>query len=160
AVYAAAICFNVPIGVSTPLHNVLTPLVVRHPDELTAGNVATSWCKGVGALAGPALAGLMLGLQGPGLSCAALAALCSAAPLLARVRPLRASADEGGEGEGGLTELFAAARVIASRPNTRVLMAYRVSAAAIEGAIDLLVVLLAIKILMTGSAAAGYLSAA
>jgi hypothetical protein len=158
AVYAAAICFNLPIGVSTPLHNVLTPLVVRHPDELTAGNVATGWCKGVGALAGPALAGVMLGLQGPGLSCAVLAALCGAAPLLARVRPLRAAAQD--EADGGIAELLAAARVIASRPNTRVLMAYRASAAAVEGAIDLLVVLIAIKILMTGSAAAGYLSAA
>jgi hypothetical protein len=159
-VYAAAVGFNVPIGVSTPLHNVLTPLVVRHPDELTAGNVATSWCKGVGALTGPALAGLMLGLEGPGLSCAVLAGLCGVAPVLARVRPLRAAADDAGEGEGGIAELLAAARVIAARPNTRVLMAYRASAAAIEGAIDLLVVLLAIRVLMTGSAAAGYLSAA
>lgn len=55
---------------------------------------------------------------------------------------------------------MAAARVIASRPNTRALMAYRASAAGIEGAIALLVVLLAIKVLKDGQAAAGYLSAA
>jgi hypothetical protein len=159
-VYAAAIGFCVPLGVGVPLHNVMTPLVVRHPDELTAANVATGWCKGAAALVGPLLAGLMLGLQGPGLACAVLAGLCAAAPLLARVRPLRAAAHGGGDDGGGLREVVAAARVIASRPNTRVLMVYRASAAAIEGAIAVLVVLLAIEILGIGSAGAGYLSAA
>ena len=157
-VYAAAVCFTVPLGVSIPLHNVLTPLVVRHPDELTAGNVATGWCKGAGALAGPLLAGLMLALQGPGLACAVLACLAACTPLLARVHPLRAAARETEEA-GGFSDLIAAARVIAARPNTRALMAYRASSAATEGAIDLLVVLIAIRILAIGPAAAGYLSA-
>lgn len=65
-VYATAIGFCIPLGVSTPMHNVLTPLVVRHPNELTAGNVVTGWSKGAGGLAGPLLAGLMLEIQGPG----------------------------------------------------------------------------------------------
>ncbi|HMD57539.1 MAG TPA: cyclic nucleotide-binding domain-containing protein [Solirubrobacteraceae bacterium] len=159
-VYAAAVGFTVPLGVSIPLHNVLTPLVVRHPDELTAANVATAWCKGAGALGGPLLAGLMIGLQGPGLACAVLAGMCACTPLLARVHPLRAAAHGGEEEEGGLADLIAAARVIAAQPNTRALMAYRAGAAAIEGAIDLLVVLIAIRILVIGPAAAGYLSAA
>ncbi|MDQ6811143.1 MAG: cyclic nucleotide-binding domain-containing protein [Actinomycetota bacterium] len=159
-VYAAAICFTVPIGVSVPMHNVLMPLVVRHPDELTAANVATGWCKGVGSLAGPALAGLLIGLQGPGLACGALAGACLFTPLLARVHPLRAAA-HGGEEEppGKLADLIAAARVIASRPNTRALMGYRAGAAAVEGAMDLLAVLIAVRILMIGPAAAGYLNA-
>ncbi len=157
-VYAAAVGFTVPLGVSIPLHNVLTPLVVRHPDELTAGNVATGWCKGAGALAGPLLAGLMLALQGPGLACAVLACVAACTPLLAHVHPLRAAARESEEA-GGFADLMAAARVIAARPNTRALMAYRASSAAIEGAIDLLVVLIAIRILAIGPAAAGYLSA-
>ena len=78
------------------------------------------------------------------------------------MHPLRASAHGAGEEdeEGGLADLIAAARVILARPNTRVLMAYRAGAAAIEGAIDLLVVLLAINVLAIGPAAAGYLSAA
>lgn len=160
-VYAAAILFTIPLGVGIPLHNAIVPLVVRHPDELTAANAATGWCKGAGALAGPLLAGLMIGVQGPGLACLVLAAVCAFAPLLARTQPLRA-APEGGEQdeEGGLADLIAAARVIAARPNTRALMAYRAGAAATEGAIDLLVVLIAINILAIGPAAAGYLSAA
>jgi hypothetical protein len=160
-VYAAAILFTVPLGVGTPLLNILTPLVVRHPDELTAANVATGWSKGAGALAGPTLAGAMIALGGPGLACVVLGVLCACAPVLARIHLPRGDAGAGAHEEGGgLRELIAAARVIAARPNTRALMAYRAGSAAIEGAIDLLVVLTAIRILLLGPAAAGYLSAA
>ena len=160
-VYLAAVGFCIALGVSRPLHYVLMPLVVRHPDELTAANVATSWCDGMGTFAGPALAGLMITIDGPGLACAVLAAICFATPLLARVRPIRAAAaEEPDEQEGGLSDLLAAVRVVAARPSTRALIAFPAGAAAIEGAIDLLVVVLAVQILRIGPGAAGYLSAA
>jgi len=159
-VYLAAMAFSLSLGVSRPLHHVLMPLVVRHPDELTSANIATSWSEGVGALVGPALAGVLISADGPGLACTALAGLCLSTPLLAHVRPLRADAQEPGEEEGGLSDLVAAARVIFSRPNTRALIAFPAGAAAIEGAIDLLVVVLAVQILAIGPGAAGYLSAA
>lgn len=159
-VYVAAIVFSLSLGVGRPLHQVLMPLVVRHPDELTSANIATSWSEGVGALVGPALAGVLISSDGPGLACATLAGLCLSAPLLARVRPLRAGAEELGDQDGGLSDLLAAARVILSRPNTRALIAFPAGAAAIEGAIDLLVVVLAVQILAIGPGAAGYLSAA
>jgi hypothetical protein len=159
-VYAAAMAFSLSLGVSRPLHHVLMPLVVRHPDELTAANVATSWSEGVGTLVGPALAGLLISVDGAGLVCAVLAGLCLSAALLARVQPLRASAENAEEEEGVLGSLLAAARVILSRQNTRALIAFPAGAAAIEGAIDLLVVVLAVQILAIGPGAAGYLSAA
>ena len=159
-VYIAAMAFCLSLGVGRPLHHVLMPLVVRHPDELTSANIATSWGEGVGALVGPALAGVLISADGPGLACAALAGLCLSTPMLAHVRPLRAGAQEPGEEDGGLSDLLAAARVILSRPNTRALVAFPAGAAAIEGAIDLLVVVLAVQILAIGPGAAGYLSAA
>jgi hypothetical protein len=61
---------------------------------------------------------------------------------------------------GGFADLAAAVRAILSRPTTRALMAYPAGYAAIEGAMDLLVVILAVDILMIGAGAAGYLSAA
>jgi len=159
-VYIAAMAFCVSLGVSRPLHHVLMPLVVRHPDELTSANIATSWGEGAGALVGPALAGVLISADGPGLACTALAGLCLSTPILARVRPLRAAAQAPGEDEGGIADLLAAARAILSRPNTRALIAFPAGAAAIEGAIDLLVVVLAVQILAIGPGAAGYLSAA
>lgn len=159
AVYAGAVLFTLPLGISIPLHNVLVPLVVRHPDELTAANVASGWCKGAGALAGPAVAAVTIAAGGTGAACAVLAGIAVCTPLLASVRAPRASAEPEPD-EEGLGHLLAAARTIAARPNTRALVAYRAGAAAIEGAIDLLVVLLAIRILAIGPAAAGYLSSA
>jgi hypothetical protein len=159
-VYAAAMAFSLSLGVSRPLHHVLMPLVVRHPDELTAANVATSWGEGVGTLVGPALAGVLISVDGAGLACVALAGMCLSAALLARVQPLRAGAENAAEDEGVLGGLLAAARVILSRPSTRALIAFPAGAAAIEGAIDLLVVVLAVQILAIGPGAAGYLSAA
>jgi hypothetical protein len=159
-VYLAAVAFSLSLGVSRPLHHVLMPLVVRHPDELTSANIATGWSEGVGALVGPALAGVLISSDGSGLACTALAGLCLSTPLLARVRPLRAGAQEPGEEDGGISDLLAAARLILSRPNTRALIAFPAGAAAIEGAIDLLVVVLAVQILAIGPGAAGYLSAA
>jgi hypothetical protein len=159
-VYLAAVAFSVSLGVSRPLHHVLMPLVVRHPDELTSANIATSWSEGAGGLLGPALAGALITVDGPGLACAALAGLCAFTPLLASVSPLRAAALGAGEEEGGLSDLLVAARVIVSRPSTRALIAFPAGAAAIEGAVDLLVVVLAVKILAIGAGAAGYLSAA
>jgi len=159
-VYIAAMAFCLSLGVARPLHHVLMPLVVRHPDELTSANIATSWSEGLGALLGPALAGVLISADGPGLACTALAGLCLSTPILARVRPLRAGAQEPAEEEGGLSSLMAAARVILSRPSTRALIAFPAGAAAIEGAIDLLVVVLAVQILAIGPGAAGYLSAA
>ncbi len=158
-VYASATAFALATSVSRPLHNVLMTLVVRRPDELASANVATTWAEGLGAVLGPALAGVMIGLNGSGLACVALALLALAMPFLGRVRPLRVTADAEQDG-GGFADLVAAARAIISRPTTRALIAYPAGSAAIEGAIDLLVVILAVKILTIGAGAAGYLSAA
>jgi len=159
-VYLAAVAFSLSLGVSRPLHHVLMPLVVRHPDELTSANIATGWSEGVGALVGPAIAGVLISSDGPALACTALAGLCALTPALAGVRPLRAAAQAPGHEAGGLADLRAAARVIFSQPGTRALIAFPAGAAAIEGAIDLLVVVLAVRILAIGPGAAGYLSAA
>jgi hypothetical protein len=156
-VYASAIVFSFTTTISRPLHYVLMPMVVKRPDELAAANVATTWSKGLGTVAGPALAGVMISIDGPGLACAALALIACATPLLGRVRPLRVVADP--EGGGDFADLAAAVRAILSRPTTRALMAYPAGYAAIEGAMDLLVVILAVKILVIGAGAAGYLSA-
>ncbi len=159
-VFLAAVTFSVSLGVGRPLHNVLMPLVVRHPAELASANIATSWAEGSGALLGPAAAGLMISTDGPGLACTLLAAVCLATPLLAGISSLSAGAGQAEDSEGGLADLLAAARVISMRPGTRAIVAFLAAAAAIEGAIDLLAVVLAVEVLGVGQGAAGYLSAA
>ena len=159
-VYGTAIAFGLALSVVRTVHPALLPQVVRHPDELTAANVATTWCEGLGTLAGPAATGVLVTAGGPGLACTVLAGLLVVTPVLASVGKSTADEQEDEEEEGSLAELFAAAKVIASRPSTRALIAFPVGSAVIEGAIDLLVVVLAVQVLALGSGAAGYLGAA
>ncbi len=164
-VYCAAVAFALALSLARAMHPAVLPLVVRHPDELTAANVATSWSEGVGTLVGPAATGVLVTAGGPGLACAVLSGLLAFGPALAAVvRPLTGEVeeDDGQEAEegGALAELLAAARVILARPATRSLIAFPVASAVTEGAIDLLVVVLAVRVLALGAGASGYLSAA
>ena len=159
-VYGTAITFGLALSVARAMHPALLPRVVRHPDELTAANVATSWCEATGTLVGPGGHGRVRQPQRsrPGLRGARRAAAGHASA--GRRPPSRRRRAGRGADAGALGELLAAARVIAARPSTRSLIAFPVSSAVIEGAIDLLVVVLAVRVLTLGSGAAGYLSAA
>ena len=161
AVYAAAVGFTLPLGISIPLHNVLTPLVVRHPDELTAAQRRDRVVQRSGRARRAAARRSDDRRQGPGAACAVLAGLGGVhAPAGPRAPHACEAARATAQEEGGLRDLIVAARVVAARPNTRALMAYRAGSASIEGAIDLLVVLHRRRILAIGPAAAGYLSSA
>ena len=160
SVFAAAVVQSVALSVSRPIHTTLIPLVVRRPVELTAANVATSWADGLGAVCGPALAGVLIALGGTGLACGVLAGLSVFMAALASVGSLTTSGDEACPDLGGLGELRSAAAAILSNPALRALTAYPAGAAAIEGAMDLMVVVLAVSVLQIGAGAAGYLSAA
>lgn len=159
-VYGLAVLFALALSAARAMHPVLLPRVVRHPDELTAANVATSWGEGVGSLAGPALVGGLVSAGGTGLACVVLASLTIGTPLLISVPAAGAADEEDSAEDGALAEVLAAARVIAARPSTRALIAFPTGSAVIEGAIDLLVVVLAVRVLALGDGAAGYLSAA
>ena len=119
-VLACAAGMSVLLGVSRPMHTVMMPLVVQHPEELTAANVATSWSDSLGYVAGPLLAGVLIAADGTGLALGVLAAIAVAMPVLASVRAVRTSRSsptpDEESGEGGFHELIAAARAIAARP--------------------------------------------
>lgn len=64
AVYALAVLAAVVSTAFRPAQASLIPKLARHPDELTAANVAASTIESVGFFAGPALAGLLLAVAG------------------------------------------------------------------------------------------------
>jgi MFS family permease len=162
-VYALAVGFSVANSIARAQQHVLVTLVVTHADELTAANVATGWSEGIGALAGPLIAGILMNIDGPGLTCVVLGGLFAlAAPLVLviRSRPKDEEEEHIAQEEGGLRELVAAARAIGTQPTTRALSAFPAAAAAVEGALDLLIVILAVQVLAVGQGGAGFLSAA
>ena len=159
-VFAAAALMSVALSVSRSMHTVLMPLVVRRPDELTAANAATSWVDALGAVMGPLLVGVLIGIGGVGVACAALAGVAAPMAALAAIAGIKTDVDTETSDAGGIGNLLVAARAIGSNPPLRALIAFPAGAAVIEGAADLLVVILAVSVLKTGSGSAGYLAAA
>jgi MFS family permease len=62
-------------GMTRPLHMSLLPWLAQTPGELVASNIASSAAEGLGTLAGPAIAGLLLATSGSIGATAATAAL-------------------------------------------------------------------------------------
>jgi hypothetical protein len=164
-IYALAAAANTTITLTRPLQASLLPLLAETPAELTAANVVGGSIENASILVGPALAGLSLGVTGPALVFAASAAVA----LVAAVLVALASAPEARQGgvrrlSGGAASALAdtaeGLRVLARRDRPRTVVALLGSAALIWGALDLFIVVLALRVLNLGESAVGYLNAA
>jgi MFS family permease len=162
-VYAAAVVAASAVTLSRPAQASLLASLVEHPDELTAGTAVSGWMESASALVGPALAGLLIAIDGPGLVFAAFAiAVGGSLLLVSRLEPTeppaaaRADADDAPQDDGVLAGLRILRREAATRALVLVISAEHLAI----GALDVLVVVLAISTLGLGSPAAGYLNAA
>jgi MFS family permease len=161
AVYAAAAAAAVSITLTRPAQGSLVPLLVERPDQLVAVNVTSGAIESASFVIGPATAGVLLAAFEPGVVFVTMAAVVAFSALLvgrtsvphdaAHVEPeagalLRRSA----EGFGRL----------ARQPGAVLLLGLVASQALVVGALDVLVVVLAIGLLGLGTAAPGLLTAA
>jgi hypothetical protein len=139
----------------------LVPHLARDTHELTAVTVLSGWVEGVSVLAGPALAGALIGVDGPGAAVCAFAG-CSA---------LAAAAVSGDalRFPSGVVRSEARASAIARGTGIRSLRQDRGLAALVVlvgsqylviGVLDVVLVVLAIGVLGMGASGAGYLTAA
>lgn len=164
-IYAFAAAANTTITLTRPLQASLLPLLAETPAELTAANVVGGSIENVSILVGPALAGLMLGVTGPSLVFAASAAVALAAAVLVvlasagdvRRVPVRRAA---GHVASALADTAEGFRTLAHRGRTRTLVTLLGSAALVWGALDLFIVVLALRVLNLGEPSVGYLNAA
>ena len=159
-------CAAIAVATQTfvaPSVAVLTPGLVHSARELSAVNVRVGWCDSASVLLGPGVAALLMAINGPGLalaSCSALA-LCS----VALVAPLVSSthhphADPINDAKRpGFTHLPRSVRALAERPGMRGLLLVAGAQYVVIGALDLVVVVLAIDEFGMGSAGPGVLSA-
>jgi hypothetical protein len=177
-VYGLAALANATMTLTRPLHAALLPYLAETPAELTAANVATGATENLSILVGPALAGLALGLTGPGLAFAVSAAILVASallvmPVLARRMhvgqrlpvPVAATGPDESERPAGPSAIGRAAsdflesvRVIGRRGQTRTLVWLIAIATLIWGAQDVLIVVLALDLLRLGEPSVGYLN--
>ncbi len=160
AVYAGAIVAAAAVTLTRPAQAALLPTLVEGPEQLTAANAVSGWVESSCVLAGPALAGVLLGIGGPGAAFAVFAGAVALSAVL--VAGLAGASAQGVSetAEGLRRQATAGMRAVASVPGAGSLVAVLAMQFAVIGALDVLTVVLALDTLDLGSSGAGYLTAA
>ncbi|HTQ90286.1 MAG TPA: cyclic nucleotide-binding domain-containing protein [Streptosporangiaceae bacterium] len=156
AAYAGAVVAATAVTTTRPAQSALIPSVAATPDQLTAANVVAGWVEAAGVAAAGLLAGVLISLAGVGSVFAVCAGLGLLAALLVaglRTPPLAADADAGADAAGVAEGLRLAVR----QPRLRLMLALLTADAVVIGALDLLIVILAIAVLGRQPGWAGYL---
>ena len=159
-IYVLAITSTIVAVVYNPAQAALMPTLVNSPEELTAANVVGNTISSVGMFAGPALGGVLLALSGP----AAVFALTGALTVWSVVFVLLVPRDEPPEPTAPphfLSELKAGFVTVLNRPALRVVIGLSSAQAVIDGAIEVLLVVIALQLLHDGTnATLGWLNTA
>jgi MFS family permease len=159
-VYALAALAATSVTLTRPAQGSLLPSLARSPEELTAANAAVGWIESLSMFGGPAVAGVLLALSGPGAVFAAMSgALLVSAFLTARIEVRSAPAEPMQDGSP-LGDLLGGFRALVRERRPRLVVLLMGSYAVVEGALDVMLVVLAIKMLQIGSGGVGFLNAA
>jgi cyclic nucleotide-binding protein/MFS transporter len=161
AAYVLAAVAASAVTITRPAQAASVAALVDHPDELTAATALSSWIDAASVLTGPALAGGLIAIDGPGLVFAVFAGTVALGTLL--VAGVGAPPHRRGEGPGpgeDLTSPLAGLAALRSDTDTRALLGVLAVQYIAVGALDVLEVVLAIAVLKLGAPAAGYLGAA
>lgn len=144
-----------------PAQAAILPSLSRTPDELTAANVASSTIESAASFVGPAVGGVVLATAGAGVSFAVAAGtfLWSAA-LISRIRAEREQAERAPVDEHVFRTVTAGIRTILLEPTVRLLTGLFAAQTLVSGALNVLVVVIALDLLGTGESGLGALNAA
>jgi MFS family permease len=158
-IYVLAVTSTVVASSWGPAQAALIPSLVSSPDELTAANVVDNAISSVGMFAGPALGGILLALSGP----AAVFALTGGLTLWSAFFVFRVPRDEPPERTEQphfLAELTAGFAAVFRRPALRVVIGLCGAIALVDGALEVLLVLIALQLLNGDNATLGWLNTA
>lgn len=159
-VFLVAPLMNIAMSIPRPAQASLLPAVVRTPLELTAANVVSSWMENASVLVAPALTGVLMGIGGPALATALLAAFSVAAAFMVVTIPGPQPIGDPEERVSLTAEIRESVRVVWQVPAIRTLTGVFGSQYILVGALDVLYVVLAISVLDMGESGAGYLNSA
>jgi len=161
-VYALAAAVATSITLTRPTQAALVATIAKTVEELVAANVTAGTIQNVSVLVGPVVAGLLLAVSSPGIVFAVMAAvLLGSAALVLRIR--------GPEGVVGKRTVGARETVrhalggfrnLGTRSSPRILVGLLSAQSIIWGALDVLLVVLAIDLLSMGQAGVGFLNSA
>ncbi|HEY5317404.1 MAG TPA: cyclic nucleotide-binding domain-containing protein [Solirubrobacteraceae bacterium] len=156
--YALAALAASAVTVTRPTQAVIVPSLVRGLDELTAVNVMSGWIESFSLFIAPVATGALIALSGPAAVFAVMAAVAACATVL--VAPVRGPAPAGPTDATALGQAVSVVRDVAHDRPARILVCLLGAQFVIIGALDVLFVVLAIRVLGLGGPGAGYLNAA
>ena len=174
---AASVAVDAPLAVVLALAALVTALATAHkpaqaallptlagaPRQIAASNAVLTSVENAGFLAGSLLGGVLIAATSVDTAFVATAALfaLSAWPL-ARIRrdPIPAHRAHEEDAERALEELASGFRTVAREPDLRLIVGVSACSTFVEGAADVLVVLVAIELLDLGDAGVGWLNSA
>lgn len=162
-VYALAAAANTAITLTRPVQAAILPSLSRTPAELTAANVAAGTIETTAILVGPAVAGVVLQGLGPGPVFAGAAAVSLAGAILVAGLPRTAAPDRREAASGlraAVAETVAGFTMLARQERPRSVVMLLGSASVLWGALDVLLVVLALEALSMGQSGVGFLNAA
>ncbi|HZT86142.1 MAG TPA: MFS transporter [Gaiellaceae bacterium] len=158
-VYVLAVTSTVVSGSYSPAQSALLPSLVETPDELTAANLVGNTISSLGMFAGPAIGGVLLALSTP----AAVFGLNAALFLWSAVFVLRVPRDDPpqrAERPRFLPELTAGFATVWRTPALRIVIGLTTAEELVYGALEVLLVVLALRLLHAGNAGYGWLNTA
>jgi MFS family permease len=158
AAYAAAVFASTAVTTTRPAQSALIPSLAATPDQLTAANVVAGWLEAAGAAAAGLLVGVLISLAGVGSVFAVCAGLGLAAALLvAGLRAPSLAAEPDADADASPAGVAEGLRLAVRQPRLRLMLALLTADAVVVGALDLLVVILALTVLGRPPSWAGYL---
>ena len=162
AVLVLSAVFTVLQTAHIPAQSALLPALAATPRQLAAANALTSSIENAGVLVGSIIGGVLVAAASAETAFAGTAALYAVAawPLLRIPRDPVPAHREHSDEEGPLEELGSGLRAVAAEPSLRLVVGLVCASYFIEGAADVLIVVLAIQLLDIGEAGVGWLNAA
>lgn len=158
-VYVLAVSSTIVSGSYGPAQSALMPSLVDSPEELTAANLVGNTIASVGMFAGPALGGVLLATSGPAAVFAANAATFLWS-LLWVVQVPRDERPATARERQAVRDLANGMRTVAGNRALRAIIGLSAAQAAVAGAFEVLLVVLALRLLHSGNAGVGWLNTA
>jgi MFS family permease len=158
-VFGLSVAAAIASTIFEPAEGALLPSLVRSPEELTAANVVKNTISSLGMFAGPALGGVLLAVSGP----ATVFAFTAATLLWSAACVLRLPADAPAkpeEPEPIVRELLGGFRTVAGHPALRVIVGLTAMQTLVTGAFEVLLVVVALRMLDAGNAGVAWLNTA
>jgi len=161
-VFALAGVVTVVSSVSRPCEWSLRAALARTPHELAATNVAGSMVEGISVFVGPALAGILLAKTSPGVVFLAAAQLSLGGGLaLASLHVYTRLEPAGSRSVRAVThQTVEGVKEVARQRDLRLMFALFFGQTFTRGALNVLIVLVAIRLVHMGDPGVGYLNAA